>query len=53
VNDPKGLSKNVKGKGRWGNGEVEIRLSNLDELPYVLGLVRQSMELQLGNGADA
>ena len=53
VNDPKGLSKDVKGKGRWGNGEVEIRLSNLDELPYVLGLVRQSMELQLGNGADA
>ena len=53
VNDPKGLTKDVKGKGRWGNGEVEIRLSNLDELPYVLGLVRQSMELQLGNGADA
>ena len=28
-------------------------LSNLDELPYVLGLVRQSLELQLGSEGDA
>ena len=40
-----------KGAG-WGNGDVEIALSKLDELPYVLGIVRQSLELQLGNGGD-
>lgn len=49
VNDPKGLCKDVTNKGRWGNGDVEIDVSNLDDLPYVIGLVRQSLELQLGN----
>ena len=50
INDPKGLCKDVTGIGHWGNGDVEIGLSNLDDLPYVLGLVRQSLEMQLGNG---
>jgi predicted transport protein len=36
-------------QGRWGNGDVEVRLSDLDELPYVIGLVRQSLERQLGS----
>lgn len=53
VNDPKGLCRDVTGKGRWGNGDVEVVLSNLDELPYVLGLVRQSLDLQLGNGGES
>ena len=53
VNDPKGLCKDVTGIGRWGNGDVELGLSNLDELPYVIGLVRQSLELQLGNGGES
>ena len=52
VNDPKGLCKDVTGVGRWGNGDVEIGLSNMEDLPYVIGLVRQSLELQLGNGAE-
>lgn len=52
VNDPKGLCKDVTGIGRWGNGDVEIGLSKLEDLPYVIGLVRQSLELQLGNGGD-
>jgi hypothetical protein len=51
LNDPKGLCKDVTNIGRWGNGDVEVMLSSLDELPYVMGLVRQSLELQLGNGA--
>lgn len=52
VSDPKGLCKDVTGVGRWGNGDVEIGLSNLEDLPYVIGLVRQSLELQLGNGGE-
>lgn len=52
VNDPKKLCKDVSGRGRWGNGDVEISLSKLDELPYIIGLVRQALELQLGNGGD-
>jgi len=53
VNDPKGFCKDVTGIGRWGNGDVEVGLSSLGELPYILGLVRQSLELQLGNGGEA
>lgn len=52
VNDPKGLCKDVTDIGRWGNGDVEVGLSNLDELPYVLGLVRQSLDIQLGSGGE-
>lgn len=53
VNDPKGLCKDVTDIGRWGNGDVEVGLSSLDELPYVIGLVRQSLDLQLGNGVES
>lgn len=53
INDPKGLCKDVSNIGRWGNGDVEIGLTSLDELPYVMGLVRQSFERQIGNGGDA
>lgn len=53
VNDPKGLCRDVTGLGRWGNGDVEVTISKPDELLYVLGLVRQSLELQLGNGGES
>ncbi|OGW59577.1 MAG: hypothetical protein A2V83_03235 [Nitrospirae bacterium RBG_16_64_22] len=53
INDPKGICKDVSGLGRWGNGDVEVGLASLEELPYVLGLVRQSLEKQLGNGGEA
>lgn len=48
INDPKGLCKDVSSVGRWGNGDVEVSLASLDELPYVIGLVRQSLERQMG-----
>jgi len=53
LSDPKGMCRDVSGMGRWGNGDVEVKLTSLDDLPYIIGLVRQSLELQLGNGADA
>ncbi|MBE0411467.1 MAG: hypothetical protein IBX69_17220, partial [Anaerolineales bacterium] len=53
INDPKGVCKDVTNLGRWGNGDVEVGLSSLDELPYVMGLVRQSFEKQMGNGGDS
>ncbi len=48
INDPKGLCKDVTNTGRWGNGDVEVGLASLEELPYVMGLVRQSLEMQMG-----
>jgi uncharacterized protein with ParB-like and HNH nuclease domain/predicted transport protein len=52
INDPKGLCKDVTGLGRWGNGDVEVGLKSLDELPYVMGVVRQSYERQMGDGGQ-
>jgi uncharacterized protein with ParB-like and HNH nuclease domain/predicted transport protein len=52
IHDPKGLCKDVTGVGRWGNGDVEVGLAALDDLPYVIGLVRQSFERQMGNVGD-
>lgn len=49
INDPKGLAKDVSGLGRWGNGDVEVGLASVADLPYVMGLVRQSLEKQLGS----
>lgn len=51
LNDPKGLAKDVTNLGRWGNGDVEVGFGTLEELPYVMGLVRQAFEKQMGNGA--
>lgn len=50
IRDPKGLCKDVSNVGRWGNGDVEVGLNTVAELPYVMGLVRQSFEQQMGNG---
>ncbi|MGY1681986.1 GmrSD restriction endonuclease domain-containing protein [Geodermatophilus sp. SYSU D01176] len=53
LNDPKGLAKDVTNLGRWGNGDVEVGLANVDDIPYVLGLVRQSLDRQLSNEGAA
>ena len=52
ISDPKGLCKDVTRLGRWGNGDVEVGLSSLEELPYVIGLVRQALEKQLGDTSN-
>lgn len=33
----------------WGNGDVEVFLEKLEDLPYITGLIRQSLEKQLGD----
>jgi uncharacterized protein with ParB-like and HNH nuclease domain/predicted transport protein len=53
ISDPKRICKDVSGLGRWGNGDVEVGLSSIDELPYIMGLVRQSFERQMGNNGDS
>lgn len=51
IADPKGVCRDITGLGRWGNGDVEVVFSTLDELPYVLGLVRQAFERQMGGNS--
>ena len=50
VHDPKRLCRDVTNVGKQGNGDVDISLKSIDELPYVMGLVRQSYERQMGDG---
>jgi uncharacterized protein with ParB-like and HNH nuclease domain/predicted transport protein len=49
LDDPRNLCRDVSELGHWGNGDVEADLTSLSELPYIMGLVRQSLELQLGD----
>jgi uncharacterized protein with ParB-like and HNH nuclease domain/predicted transport protein len=47
IDDPKGRCKDVSAIGGWGNGDVQVSLATMDELPYVMGLVRQSFDRQM------
>lgn len=48
LDDPRHVARDTTGVATWGNGDVEVRLTRHEELPYVLGLVRQSLERQMG-----
>jgi predicted transport protein len=50
INDPKMICIDIT--GRRLNGDVQASVKSLEDLPYVIGLVRQSLEPQLGNGGD-
>ena len=48
IDDPKGMCVDVTELGKWGNGDVMVSLSSFEELPYVMGLIRQSFDCQMG-----
>lgn len=50
LNDSRGIARDVTNIGTWGNGDVEVVFDNLEEIPYVMGLVRQSFERQISAG---
>lgn len=52
IDDPKGLCVDVSNLGRWGNGDVEVGVSSAEQLPYVMGLIRQAFDHQMGSQAD-
>jgi predicted transport protein len=52
INDPKKLCRDITNIGRWGNGDVEVGIKSIDELPYIMGLVRQSYERQMGDAGQ-
>ena len=49
LHDPKKLAKDITNLGRWGNGDVEVDFCNPDDMAYVMGLVRQAFEKQMGD----
>ncbi|MEC3894396.1 DUF262 and DUF1524 domain-containing protein [Nocardiopsis sp. LDBS1602] len=46
LHDTRGLAIDVTGKGKWGNGSVQIDLTKDTDLGQVLGLVRQAYEFR-------
>jgi predicted transport protein len=53
INDPKKKCKDYAGIGHWGNGDVRVYLESFEDLPYIMGLVRQSFECQMGDASKA
>ena len=47
INDPRGWCKNVAYIGRWGVGDVEVGISTVDELDYIMCLIQQAFERQI------
>ncbi|HAW07857.1 MAG TPA: hypothetical protein DCW42_01605 [Bacteroidetes bacterium] len=52
IDDPRRICKDVSNVGRWGNGDVEFKLSSVEEIPYAISLIEQSFEYQMGNGKE-
>jgi uncharacterized protein with ParB-like and HNH nuclease domain/predicted transport protein len=53
IDDAKSFCEDVSGIGHLGYGDVRVVLSSVIDVPYVMGLVRQSFERQMGNGNEA
>lgn len=48
LRDERGLASDVSDKGHWGNGPTEVSLNEESDLGYIIGLVRQAFEYQMG-----
>ncbi|APC47784.1 hypothetical protein BME96_06180 [Virgibacillus halodenitrificans] len=47
INDPMQRCRDVTNIGRWGNGDVEVSLKIVDELPYIITLIQQAFDYQM------
>lgn len=45
--DDKGICRDVTNLGRWGNGDVEVGISDISELDYIMELIEQAYNLQI------
>ena len=49
LHDPRAIASDVSEVGTWGNGDVLVALDSDDNLSYVLGLILQALDKQLGD----
>ncbi|MCB1885835.1 MAG: hypothetical protein KDG89_17930 [Geminicoccaceae bacterium] len=52
IADVKDICRDVTNVGHLGSGDIELNLATFEELPYAIGLVRQSFERQMGVGEN-
>lgn len=43
----KGLCKDVSNIGRWGNGDIELKVTQVADLPYAMTLIQQVIDKQI------
>ncbi|WP_253286656.1 DUF262 and DUF1524 domain-containing protein [Virgibacillus sp. MSJ-26] len=44
IYDPKGMCKDITDLGRWGNGDIEVGISETSKIEDVMHLIQQSFE---------
>lgn len=42
LDDPKNIARDISEIGHWGNGDYEINLKDIDDIDYVMSLIKQS-----------
>jgi len=42
INDPKNFCTDITGKGKWGNGDIRVSFNKLEDIDYVMFLVKQA-----------
>lgn len=47
INDPRGLCRDVTNLGKWGNGDIEVAIDAVEELPHIMFLVQQAYDWQM------
>ena len=45
IDDPQGICRDITNIGRWGNGDVEVGIDSVEQLDYIMFLIRQSFEI--------
>lgn len=48
LHDPLKIARDVSQVGHWGNGDIELMLTNEDELEYALSLIKQAYKYDRG-----
>ena len=49
IEDPVNKCKDVTGLGRWGNGDVEFRITSFNDIKYAMFLIKQSFKNMMEN----
>ena len=42
IDDYKNIVRDITGIGSWGNGDCEVNFSSIDDIDYLITLVKQS-----------
>lgn len=50
VDDPKKICKKVSNIGRWGNGDIRVVISKVNQIDDVMALIQQAFDEQIGEG---